>query len=127
MDWPTAAVAATVGGGVVVVVKQFFEKKGANNPDSTIESFLVQSLQQDCQERRDLLKQLVSSNNDTALILKEISLLNKHRETRTEELHRTTHKALEYTGEKLDKITSNQESIEKAIVKGFTQLAKAGV
>lgn len=118
MDWPTAAVAATVGGGLVAVMRELFTKRAKDKQDSSLENVLINSLQQDGQERRDLLRQLVQAQDNTALSLKEMTMLNKFRENRTEELHRSTHG-------KLDEITINQNRIHDAIVKGLGELSRA--
>jgi FixJ family two-component response regulator len=111
-------VAATVGGGLVAVVRELFTKKSKDKQDSSLEHVLITSLQQDTQERRDLLRQLVQANSDTAFSLKEMTMLNKFRENRTEELHKSTHG-------KLEEITSNQNKIHEAIVKGLSELKQA--
>lgn len=111
MDWPTAMVAATVGGGFVAVVREIFSKKSKDSQDKSLEHVLVTSLQQDCQERRDLLRQLVQAQDNTALSLREMTMLNKHRETRTEEMHRMTHAKLEEITAHQHKYTENQETI----------------
>jgi hypothetical protein len=118
MDWPTAAVAATVGGGLVAVLREMFSKKPKQVSDGGLEQVLITSLQQDCQERRDLLRQLVEAQQNTAFSLKEMTMLNKFRETRTEELHKATHG-------KLEEITENQNKIHEAIVKGLGELRRA--
>lgn len=118
MDWPTAMVAATVGGGLVAVIRELFTKRTKDKQDGSLEHVLITSLQQDTQERRDLLRQLVQANSDTAFSLKEMTMLNKFRENRTEDLHRATHG-------KLEEITENQNKIHDAIVKGLGDLRRA--
>lgn len=108
MDWPTASVAAIVGGGVVAVIREIFAKKSNANQEKSLDHVLLSSLQQDSQERRELLGKLVNSHNDNTMILKELAMLNKHQDNRSEEFHRQTHS-------KLDDITTNQKDIKATI------------
>lgn len=108
MDWPTASVAAIVGGGVVAVIREIFSKKSNSAQEKSLDQVLLTSFQQDGHERRELLGKLVQAQNDTAFALKEMALLSKHQDTKSEEFHRQTH-------DRLDEITSNQKEIKATI------------
>jgi hypothetical protein len=108
MDWPTASVAAIVGGGVVAVIREIFSKKSNATQEKSLDHVLLSAFQQDGHERRELLGKLVQAQNDTAFALKEMALLNRHQDTKSEEFHRQTHN-------KLDDITTNQKDIKATI------------
>ena len=61
------------------------------------------------------LDALLSNQTDQTRILDRLSLLIEHRDTRTEELHRDTHKKIEEAtvthNRKLDEVTHNQREI----------------
>jgi hypothetical protein len=114
MDWPTAAVAATVGGGAVAAVFQAIKQKPSEG-ENDVASAVAKNLRDDSEDRRLLLKELVKTHQDNTMILKELALITKHRETRTEELHKSTHA-------KLGEITDNQIKIHDAILDGLKDL-----
>lgn len=119
MDWPTAAVAATVGGGAVAAVFQVIKQKSdSGSSESVIASAMVKNLKDDSEDRRVLLKELVKTHQENTMILKELALITRHREQRTEELHKSTHT-------KLIEITDNQNRIHDAIVDGLKDLRRA--
>lgn len=67
----------------------------------------------------EVLDSLLKNQADQTRILDRLSLLIEHRDTRTEELHRDTHKKIDdatrMQGAKLDEITSNQREIISVI------------
>lgn len=115
MDWPTASVAAIVGGGVVAVIREVFTKKSQNNQDKSMEGVLLQSLQQDSHERRELLGKLVQAQSDTAFSLREMTMMNKHQDARIEEFHRQTNA-------RLQEVTDNQKEIKTVIESGVEKI-----
>lgn len=66
---------------------------------------------------------------DTTRILDKLSILIEHRETRTEELHKDTHRKIDEANHaharKLDEITTNQRDIITTIDRGLERLRVA--
>lgn len=66
---------------------------------------------------------------DTTRILDRLAILMEHRETRTEELHKDTHKKIEESNamhaRKLDEITTNQREIISTIDRGLDRMRLA--
>lgn len=71
----------------------------------------------------EILDSLLKNQADQTRILDRLSLLIEHRDTRTEELHRDTHKKIDdatrMQGAKLEEITSNQREIISVIQNGL--------
>lgn len=89
---------------------------------------VVKVLANSSKKDAEVLESLLSNQADQTRILDRLSLLIEHRDTRTEELHRDTHKKIEdatrMQGYKLDEITGNQREIISVIqgiggIKGF--------
>lgn len=81
---------------------------------------LSENLQRDSQGRQALLSQLVENQKDTGFALKELVMMNKHRDTMTIELHRQTHSKLEEVTAHQRVYTENQERIIK-LMREFTE------
>lgn len=71
----------------------------------------------------EVLDSLLKNQADQTRILDRLSLLIQHRDTRTEELHKDTHKKIDdatrMQGAKLEEITSNQREIISVIQNGL--------
>jgi hypothetical protein len=71
----------------------------------------------------EILDSLLKNQADQTRILDRLSLLIEHRDTRTEELHKDTHKKIDdatrMQGAKLEEITSNQREIISVIQSGL--------
>jgi len=78
----------------------------------------------------EVLDALLKNQADQTRILDRLSLLIEHRDARTEELHRDTHKKIEdatrMQSDKLDEVTGNQREIISAI-KGFRGFNGMGI
>lgn len=63
----------------------------------------------------EVLDSLIANQAAQTRILDRLSLLIEHRDTRTEELHRDTHR-------KLDEVTENQRDIINVVERGLNSL-----
>lgn len=83
--------------------------------DGGIGQTLAEHLRRDSEGRQALLSQLVENQKDTGFALKELVMMNKHRDAMTVELHRMTHTKLEEVTAHQRMYTENQERIIKLI------------
>ena len=77
----------------------------------------------------EVLDALLKNQTDQTRILDRLSLLIEHWDTRTEELHKDTHKKIEESNNsysrKLDEITDNQRDIICTIERGIDRMRTA--
>lgn len=88
--------------------------------DHGIGEALSAHFKQDAEGRRVVLSQLVEAQKDTSFALKELVMMNKHRDAMTVEMHRMTHAKLEEITTHQNRYTENQERIIKQI-RDFTE------
>jgi Flp pilus assembly protein TadB len=75
------------------------------------------------QKDEEILSSLLKNQTDQTRILDRLTILQEHRDTRTEELHKDTHKKIDEAtrmqAAKLDEITGNQREVITIIQRGL--------